>query len=286
MFHLRRERLHDGGESLAAIIDLRDVGVGLAGEMDELHFLAVAVPHRQRLEHELVDAVRALAAAHDEDDGQRGIQPEFFRRDRAIDPRQAAAHRRAGDDAMGPAQIIRAALETEQRLVHPRRDHPRDAAGNGVRFVNQRRQMEMASEQQRNRAGEAAHADHGGRLEIAIDLRRTRANCSSRLSPNLKTRGERKPGQPMPGSACDCCSFAPSSAMASICFGETSSSVSCPRWRSSSATANPGKRWPPVPPQAMAIFIGCFQWITFAHCTTSASAPARSAPGKCPAGAC
>ena len=27
--------------------------------------------------------------------------------------------------------------------------------------------------------------------------------------PNLKTRGERKPGQPIPGSACDCCSFAP-----------------------------------------------------------------------------
>ena len=30
MFHLRRERSHHGGEPLAAIIDLRDIGVGLA----------------------------------------------------------------------------------------------------------------------------------------------------------------------------------------------------------------------------------------------------------------
>ena len=169
MFHFRRERSHHGGEPLAAIIDLRDIGVGLAGQMDELHFLAVVVPHRQGLEDELVDAVRALAAAHDEDDGQRGIQPEFFRRDRAVDPRQAAPHRRSGHHAMGLAQIIRATLETEQRLVHPWRDDPRHASRDRVRFVNERRQMEAAPQQQRDGAGKAAHAHHRGRLKIAID---------------------------------------------------------------------------------------------------------------------
>ena len=43
-------------------------------------------------------------------------------------------------------------------------------------------------------------------------------------------------------------------ASASTFFSEISSSTSCPRARRASATAMPGNRWPPVPPQAMRIF--------------------------------
>src|SRR2546423_1027481 len=45
------------------------------------------------------------------------------------------------------------------------------------------------------------------------------------------------------------------SARLSISFSETNSITSCPRSRSTSATAMPGKRWPPVPPHAMTAFI-------------------------------
>ncbi len=170
MLHLGRERLHHGGEAMTAIIDLRDFRVGLAGEMDELNFLAVGVPHRGRLVDELIDAVRALAAAHDEHDGQRGIESKFFRSDGAIDPRQAAPHGRASDDAVRATQVIRTRLEAEQRLVDHRRDVARDAAGNCIRLVNDGRQTKMPAEQQRDRASKAAHADNGGGLKIAIDL--------------------------------------------------------------------------------------------------------------------
>src|SRR5947209_6861037 len=44
-------------------------------------------------------------------------------------------------------------------------------------------------------------------------------------------------------------------ARASISFSETNSITSCPRARSASATAIPGKRCPPVPPHAMTAFM-------------------------------
>jgi len=61
-------------------------------------------------------AVRALAPTHDEDDRQRGIQPEFLRRDRAVDPGETTPHRRTGHHAMRFAQIIRAALKPSSVL--------------------------------------------------------------------------------------------------------------------------------------------------------------------------
>ena len=69
-----------------------------------------------------------------------------------------------------PPQVIRAALEPEQGLVHHRRDETRDPARNGVGLVNERRQPQPAAEQQGNRAGEPAHADDRRRLKVAVDL--------------------------------------------------------------------------------------------------------------------
>ena len=63
LFHLGRERLHDGGEPLTAIIDLCDIGISLSREVDELYLFAVLVPQGQRLEDEFVDPVRPLAPA-------------------------------------------------------------------------------------------------------------------------------------------------------------------------------------------------------------------------------
>ena len=47
----------------------------------------------------------------------------------------------------------------------------------------------------------------------------------------------------------------PESASASMSFSETNSITSCPRFCSTSATAMPGKRCPPVPPHAITAFM-------------------------------
>ena len=87
-----------------------------------------------------------LPPAVTRDDGDGRIEPEFFRRNRAIHAGQSAAHRRAGDHAVSPAQVIGTAFKTEQGLVDPRCDVTGNAAGISVRFVNQRGQMQMTAE--------------------------------------------------------------------------------------------------------------------------------------------
>jgi len=114
--------------------------------------------------------MRTLTPAHDQDDRQRGIESKFFRGNSAVDPFQTATHGRAGHHAMSLVQVIAAAGKTEQRFVHPWRDHPGHPTGDGIRLVNQGGQMEAPPEEQRDSAGKPAHAHHRGGLEIAIDL--------------------------------------------------------------------------------------------------------------------
>ena len=126
MFHLRRDRLHHRRESLAAIIDLRDVGIGLPREMNELHLFAIAMPHRQRLQNKLVDAVPSTASAHHEhNQAAQGFNPNFSRRDRAIDSLETT--RRTGvpvTTQWAAAQIIRAAHRKPSIVLFTqRRDH-------------------------------------------------------------------------------------------------------------------------------------------------------------------
>jgi len=62
----------------------------------------------------------------------------------------------------------------------------------------------------------------------------------------------------MPGSALACCSFAPSSAIVSICFGETSSSVVVATLAQFLRDGQSRKEMSACTPEAMAIFIGMF----------------------------
>src|SRR5436305_8625697 len=67
--------------------------------------------------------------------------------------------------------------------------------------------------------------------------------------------GENAEGNPTVGNFSNRKLVRPESASASISFSETNSMTSWPRARSTSATAMPGKRCPPVPPHAMTAFI-------------------------------
>src|SRR5439155_21095707 len=67
--------------------------------------------------------------------------------------------------------------------------------------------------------------------------------------------GENGEGNPTVGNFSNRKLVRPESASASISFSETNSMTSWPRSCSTSATAIPGKRCPPVPPHAITVFI-------------------------------
>src|ERR1051326_3447668 len=79
---------------------------------------------------------------------------------------------------------------------------------------------------------------------------------SAKRPKNPKILGENGDGNPTLGSFSKQNSFRPVIARESISFSETKSMTSCPRARSTSATASPGNKCPPVPPHAITVFIG------------------------------
>src|SRR4051812_12168530 len=85
--------------------------------------------------------------------------------------------------------------------------------------------------------------------------RQTR-RLSAKRPRNPKILGEKGEGNPTVGSFSKRNSSRPVIARASISFSETKSMTSWPRARRTSATARPGNKWPPVPPQAITVFIG------------------------------
>src|SRR6266404_5636672 len=68
-------------------------------------------------------------------------------------------------------------------------------------------------------------------------------------------RGDKTDGSPTVGSFSKRNCDRVESARLSISFSETKSNTSWPRSRSTSATAIPGNKCPPVPPHAMTAFI-------------------------------
>src|SRR5262249_53965012 len=81
---------------------------------------------------------------------------------------------------------------------------------------------------------------------------------SKKRRTNPKIAGENGEGRPTVGSFSNRKLSRPESASASMSFSETSNMTSWPRSRSTSATAMPGKRCPPVPPHAITAFIRVF----------------------------
>src|SRR6266404_8278082 len=82
---------------------------------------------------------------------------------------------------------------------------------------------------------------------------------SERLAPNRRIKpriaGENGEGNPTVGNFSNRKRAPPESASVSISFSEINNMTSWPRSRSTSATAMPGKRCPPVPPHAITAFI-------------------------------
>src|SRR5215469_9740848 len=86
-----------------------------------------------------------------------------------------------------------------------------------------------------------------------MDRPRDRLSTNRRVNP--KSAGENGEGNPTVGNFSTWKFVRPESATASMSFSETSSITWWPRSCSTSATAMPGKRCPPVPPHAMTAFI-------------------------------
>src|SRR2546429_685340 len=82
---------------------------------------------------------------------------------------------------------------------------------------------------------------------------------SERLAPNRRIKpriaGENGEGNPTVGNFSNRKRAPPESASVSISFSEINNMTSWPRSRSTSATAMPGKRCPPVPPHAITVFM-------------------------------
>src|ERR1043166_3307273 len=85
-------------------------------------------------------------------------------------------------------------------------------------------------------------------------LRQTR-RLSAKRPRKPKIFGENGDGNPTVGNFSKRNSSRPVIANESISFSETKSITSCPRDRSTSATARPGNKWPPVPPHAITVFM-------------------------------
>src|SRR6266403_5053757 len=86
-----------------------------------------------------------------------------------------------------------------------------------------------------------------------IDRQSDKLSTKRRVNP--KSAGENSEGSPTVGNFSTWKFVRPESANASMSFSETNSITSCPRFCSTSATAMPGKRCPPVPPHAITAFI-------------------------------
>src|SRR5689334_14787039 len=86
-------------------------------------------------------------------------------------------------------------------------------------------------------------------------MERQRLKLSLKRRTNPRIAGENGDGRPIVGSFSNGISGCSFKASASTSFSETKSSTSCPRSRSTSATASPGKRCPPVPPHAITAFM-------------------------------
>src|SRR6266567_580940 len=86
-----------------------------------------------------------------------------------------------------------------------------------------------------------------------MDRQRDRLSQKRRTKPRIA--GENGEGNPTVGNFSNWKLARPESASASMSFSETSNMTSWPRSRSTSATAIPGKRCPPVPPHAITAFI-------------------------------
>src|ERR1044071_8312775 len=78
---------------------------------------------------------------------------------------------------------------------------------------------------------------------------------STNRQVNPKKAGENGEGSSTIGNFSTWKFVRPESATASMSFSETNSITSCPRFCSTSATAMPGKRCPPVPPHAITAFM-------------------------------
>src|SRR6266581_8905712 len=96
------------------------------------------------------------------------------------------------------------------------------------------------------------------RTACGLNLRyiaRQSDKLSTKRRVNPKNAGENGEGSPTVGNFSTWKFVRPESANASMSFSETNSITSCPRFCSTSATAIPGKRCPPVPPHAITAFI-------------------------------
>ena len=101
----------------------------------------------------------------------------------------------------------------------------------------------------------SAHAENDLRFEGRVD-RSTKRQAFVKTPKETKKRRRKWRGNPTVGNFSQLGNFRrPDKARASISFSETNSITSCPRSRSTSATAMPGKRCPPVPPHAITAFI-------------------------------
>src|ERR1043166_5752340 len=86
-----------------------------------------------------------------------------------------------------------------------------------------------------------------------IDRQSDKLSTNRRVNP--KNAGENGEGKPTVGNFSTWKFVRPESAIASMSFSETNSITWCPRSCSTSATAMPGKRCPPVPPHAITAFM-------------------------------
>ena len=140
----------------------------LAGEVDDLQPKIAEL--RERIDECLVDPVRALAAAHHEQRFPAGCESECGERARFFHRlRERAADGRAGDLAPARRKVPRAILESEQHARDEPPVEPVRLAGDRVRFMDECRQLPLAPGEDRRGRGEAAHAEHGIRLEVRAE---------------------------------------------------------------------------------------------------------------------
>src|SRR5262245_25782732 len=86
-----------------------------------------------------------------------------------------------------------------------------------------------------------------------MDLQSDKLSTNRRVNP--KNAGENGEGNPTVGNFSTWKLVRPESDTVSMSFSETNSMTWCPRFCSTSATAMPGKRCPPVPPHAITAFM-------------------------------
>ena len=161
--HLREEWVRRGFHAERRVSLLHLVRVVRAGQVQPLPVRRALGEQWQRGEHQVVDAARALTAAHHKQDRPRRIESKREAASHGIAGVKIRTHRRARHCGFAHAQPCGRRRKPDESLVNEVCDPAIGAAGNRVGLVQKSFCAGLLRRENRRRAGEAAHRQHGAR---------------------------------------------------------------------------------------------------------------------------